>query len=249
MGKRAEGRRLKSVQGDEAKRVQLTPAERRLGWVMFVLYLFAFPFLVGGVVRVLDERLDMTLTPAQSNALYYALVVVIFVAAFWEFLKNAARILRDNPKGGFFAFSVALAAGLAGTCLVGLAPLPVTNPVRGDYPQQFALSPIATVLVVVILRPVVEELLFRGLLFGSVRKWSRGLAYALSAGVFALASVWQFAFPGGGAAYLLLALQYLPMGLALTWAYDVSGSLYTPLAARAAMSGIFLALALRAPLP
>lgn len=231
------------------KRPQLTRSERRLGWVFFALYLFVFPFLVGGVVRVLDEGLDMTLTPAQSNALYYAFVLVIFVAAFWEFLKNAARIFMDNPKGGFFAFSVALAAGLAVTCLVGLIPLPVTNPVRMDYPQQFALSPVATTLVVVLLRPAVEELLFRGLLFGSVRRWSRPLAYALSAGVFALGAVWQFAFPGGGPLYLLLAVQYLPMGLALTWAYDVSGSLYIPLAARGALNGIFLALSLRAPLP
>ncbi len=245
MGRRTEGKRLERPRREEAKRVQLTAAERRLGWVMFALYLFVFPFLVGGVVRVLDERLDMTLTPAQSNALYYALVLVIFVAAFWEFLKNAARILADNLKGGFFAFAVALAAGLVCTCLAGLIPLPVTNPVRVDYPQQFALSPVAVTLVVAVLRPAVEELLFRGLLFGSVRRWNRALAYALSAGVFALSAVWQFAFPGGGPVYFLLAVQYLPKGLALTWAYDVSGSLYIPLAVRGALSGIFLALALK----
>ncbi len=231
--------------GGVLKRPQLTPTERRLGWVFFALYLFVFPFLVGGVVRVLDEGLDMTLTPAQSSGVYYGVVLVVFVAAFWEFLKNAGRILTDNPRGALFAFAAALAAGVAGTCLLSLIPLPVQNPVRTDYPQQFALSPLATTLVVVFLRPAVEEFLFRGLLFGSVRRHSRVLAYVLSAGVFALSAVWQFAFPEGGAAYLLLAVQYVPMGLALAWAYDVSGSVYTPMAARAAMSGIFLALALK----
>ncbi len=225
------------------RRAQLTGTEQRLGWVFLGLYLFIFPFLVGGVVRVLDEGLSMTLTPAQSSAVYFAVVGVVFLAAFWEFLKNAGRIFKENIRSSIFAFSMALAVGVLTTVLAGFIPLPVENPVWTDYPQQFALSPVATTLVVVFLRPAVEELLFRGLLFGWARKWNRPLAYALSAGVFALAAVWQFAFPGGGAAYLLLAVQYLPMGLALAWAYDVSGSVYTPMAARAAMSGIFLALA------
>lgn len=224
---------------------KMTPSEQRLGWVVFALYLFVFPFLMGGVVRVLDEELDMALTPAQSSALYYALVLVVLVAAFWEFLWANGQKLRRGGVRQVFPFAVALAVGVAGTCLISLLPLPVTNPVRGDYPQQFALSPVTTVLVVVFLRPAVEELLFRGLLFGAVGRRSRVGAYALSAGVFALSAVWQYALPDGGWAYLSLAVQYLPMGLALTWALDMSGSIYVPIAAHGAMDAIFLALAVK----
>ncbi len=245
MGKRqAEGRRLDRT-GKDAPRAGLTAQERRLGWVIFALYLFVFPFLMGGVVRVLDERLDMTLTPAQSSALYYALVLVVLIAAFWEFLKgNGQKLLRGGTRQ-VFPFAVALAAGAVGVCLISLLPLPVTNPVRGDYPQQFALSPVTTVLVVVLLRPAVEELLFRGLLFGTAARRSRVAAYLLSAGLVALSAVWQYALPSGEWAYLLLGIQYLPMGLALTWALDISGSIYVPMAAHGALSAVFLALAVK----
>lgn len=223
----------------------LSSVELRMGWVFFALHLFLSPFLVGEVGRVLDERLGIALTAAQSSAAYYALTLAVFAAAFWEFFRHGAETLRKDPHPALFAFAVSLAAGVAATCLAGLVPLPVANPVRTDYPQQFALSPLATALVVVVLRPAVEEPLFRGLLFGAVRGRSRAAAYVLSAGVFALAAVWQYVFPGGDLSFLLLALQYLPMGLALAWAYDFTGSIYVPFAARAAMNGIFLALALK----
>ncbi len=226
-------------------RSQLTAGERRMGWVFFALYLFVFPFLVGGVFRILDERWELVFTPAQSNAIYYSLVLLILLAAFWEFLKHAGAIFRDNWRENLFALGVGLAAALLLTALVGLIPLPVEDPARSDAVGQYAMAPGATVAVVVFLRPAVEELLYRGFLFGALRRWNRWVAYGASAGLFALASVWQLAFPWGGSVYLLLAVGYLPLGLALTWSYDVGGSIYTPIVLRTLFSGILLALSLK----
>lgn len=230
--------------GERRWRPQLTQEEKRVGWAFFVLYLFAFPFLVGGVVRILDERWNLLLTPAQSNAIYYGVILGLLVTVFWDFLRNSVRIWLDYTRENLFALCVGLAAGFALTVLAGAVPLGVDNPVRTDYKGQFLLSPAATVAVVMFLRPMVEEILYRGLLFGSLRKRSRTAAYAVSAGVFALASVWQFAFPGGEARSLLLAVQYLPLGLAQCWCYDVGGSVFTPMALRVILSGVFLILAL-----
>lgn len=222
----------------------MTGQERRVGWAFFALYLFAFPFLVGGVVRILDEGWNLLMTPAQSNAVYYTVILLLLVAVFWDFLRHGADILLDNLRTSIFVLAAALAAGLALTILAGLIPLPIDNPVRADYPEQFLLAPGSTVAVVVFLRPAVEEILYRGLFFGALRKKNRALAYGLSAGVFALAYVWQYAFPSGQAVYLLLAIQYLPLGLVQCWSYDVSGSVFTPMALRMLLNGAFLALAL-----
>lgn len=228
-------------------RPQLTPWEKRVGWCFFALYLFVFPFAVGGVLRLLDDRLALELTLAQTNSIYYAIVLLLLIAVFWDFLRHAGRILRDNFRPSLFTFGIGLLAGLAGTCLMGVIPVGVQNPVIEDYCGQHYMSAAATWAVVVFLRPAVEEILYRGLFFGSLRKGHRALAYALSTGLFALGSVWQYvAIPELGPAALLLALQYLPLGLVTCWSYDVSGSVYTPMALRMALQAAFLLFAVTA---
>lgn len=228
-------------------RPQLTPWEKRVGWCFFALYLFVFPFLVGGALRILDERLVLKLTLAQTNAIYYAVVLLLLIAVFWDFLRHAARILRDNFRPSLFLFGIGLLAGLGGTCLMAAIPVGVENPAIEGYRGEHYMAAAATWAVVVLLRPAVEEILYRGLLFGALRKQNRALAYALSAGLFALGSVWQHVTdPELGPAALLLALQYLPLGLVTCWSYDVSGSVYTPMALRMALQAAFLVFAVAA---
>jgi membrane protease YdiL (CAAX protease family) len=84
------------------------------------------------------------------------------------------------------------------------------------------------VLVIsVIAAPIVEEVLFRGILFQSIRKRSRVLAYVTSLAVFGLYHTWQFALLYQDPKYLLFSLQYIPITFALTWSYERSGSLWT----------------------
>lgn len=238
-------RRLRGSEQDHAAwRPQLTREEQRVGWVFFALYLFVLPFLVGLVTRFLDEHLELGFTAAQSSSIYYAAVLLLLAAVFWDFLKNAFRILADNPRQNVFALVVGFVGGLALTVLISLIPLPVENPAIGDYKAQFLLSPGHTTAVVMLLRPLVEEMLYRGLLFSSLRKKNRAAAYAVSIGLSALAAVWQFALPDGGPLYLLLALRYIPLAAATTWAYDVGGSVLTPMALRVILNGLFLVFAL-----
>ncbi len=229
-------------------RPQLTRWEKRVGWAFFALYIFAFPLLVGHMVRILDERLELAFTPAQSNTVYYTVILLLLIAVFWDFLRHAVTILLDNLRPSIFVFGMGLLAGLAATCLAGAIPLPVENPVLADYKEQYALAHGATFAVVALLRPAVEEILYRGLLFGSLRKKNRALAYGVSAGLFALVSVWQYALvpDGGGALHLLRFIQYLPLGLVECWVYDVSGSVYTPMVLRMALQTAFLVFALAA---
>ena len=228
-------------------RPQLTVQERRVGMVFFLLYLTVFPFLVGGVVRALDLGFSLMLTPTRSNAIYYTLILLIFVAVFWDFLRNAAVILRDNLHPSLVAFGAGFFAALGLTCLAGAIPLPVANPEIVTYKAYLLVSPAATWAVAGLLRPAVEEMLYRGFLFGAVRRTSRVWAYVLSAGLFALSAVWQHALFFGSPAYLFLLLQYLPLGAVLCWSYDVSGSVYIPMALRIAAQTMFLLFAALSP--
>ena len=97
--------------------------------------------------------------------------------------------------------------------------------------------------LLVMLMPLVEEPLFRGLLFGATRRYSRVLGYVLSTLVFALYCVWQFVYSYGTVdfRYLLLFLQYVPMSLALTWCYDNGGSIWSPIALHMVLNALILA--------
>ena len=130
--------------------------------------------------------------------------------------------------------------------LVRLIPLPVQNPNFISYPEQYAFAPAATVLILVVLMPLVEEPLFRGLLFGAARGYSRWLAYVLSAAGYAFYCAVQFVYAYGALdlRYLLLAIQYAPMALALTWCYDRGGSIWSAIALHAVLNGFTLLFAL-----
>ena len=94
--------------------------------------------------------------------------------------------------------------------------------------------------------PIMEEVLFRGLLFGSLRRYSRGLAFAVSILGYDLFCVFPLAWTplGFDPACLLLLVRYLPMSAALTWCYDKGGSIWSAIALHMALNGLSLAMAL-----
>ena len=86
-----------------------------------------------------------------------------------------------------------------------------------------------TVAMAVFLAPLVEEPLFRAGIFGTLRPKHRVWAYVVSVVIFALYHVWQYVLVYSDPTYLLVALEYIPAGLALCWVYDRTGSLWTPI--------------------
>ncbi len=94
---------------------------------------------------------------------------------------------------------------------------------------------------VIFMAPIVEEVLFRGALFGGVRKKNRVLAYALSMLMFALCHVWQYAIAAADWTVLIYVLQYLPVGFALAWAYERCGSIWVPIGMHMMINAMSLA--------
>ena len=208
-------------------RPQLTREEQTRGHVFFALFFLVFPVLKMGVEWAFDHLFGLYLSEAISAAVYYYIMAVLTMVVFWSFLKNAGRILTDFLPENLFALITGFAGGQLLKLLFNLIPWPLEDPNPVSWAEQYAYSPAATVLIVVILVPIVEEVLFRGLLFGSLRKQNRTVAWIASVVLFAVYSVWTFAVAYGDARYLILALQYLPMSLALTWCYDRGGSVWS----------------------
>ena len=85
------------------------------------------------------------------------------------------------------------------------------------------------VIGTVLLVPVAEEVLFRGVVFHSLYRVNRGLGYILSAAIFCAVHVIGYI---GSTDFLTLALcyiQYLPASLCLAWAYTEADNIFAPI--------------------
>lgn len=222
---------------------QLSRAELIRGWIFFALYLFFFPWLMGWVQRSYQGEFLV----AEANVVYYFLLAVLTFVVFWSFLRRGFGLLLDWLPENLLALVTGLIGAGILNLLVRLIPLPVRNPNLINYPEQYYFAPTATIFILVVLMPLVEEPLFRGLLFGAVRGYSRVLGYVLSIVGYSLYCASQFVYAYGtlDLRYLLLAVQYAPTALGLTWCYDRGGSIWSTIALHMLLNGLSLLFILR----
>ena len=91
-------------------------------------------------------------------------------------------------------------------------------------------SPIPMYIGTILLAPITEELLFRGMIFGPICRKKPWLAYVVSTLLFSgIHFIWYIEYLTLSNAFMLL-LIYTPAGLVLGWAYQNTRSIYGPIA-------------------
>ena len=202
---------------------------RLLGWIYLPFHVILLPLLMGtAYYAVKGAEPD----PLKLNIVYYALGFLVIVAGMWNYLKESYRRVTENIMrffGVLFgAFAVNFALSLlygALTEKLGQPPSPNQDLVEdltiGNMNRMFAMA--------VFMVPIVEETLFRGVIFGSIRRKNRVIAYVVCIAVFSLYHVWQYAVAAQDWTLLLGAVQYIPISAALTFAYDRSGTIWAPI--------------------
>lgn len=223
-------------------KTEMTASERRRGLVFFLLYLLVFPRVNAWVQRLWMGDGEVLL--AEANVVYYAFLFTLCLFIFWGFLwKDFTGLLDWLPEN---LVSVAIGLLLAGGlhAVLTLLPFPVADPISLQYAQEFRAAPVPILILVLLLIPVVEETLFRGLLFGNMRSYSRPLGWGISVAFYAVSLVWRYALDLSDARYLLIAVLYLPMSIALTWCYDRGGSVWGCVVLHSGLNGMILVMAL-----
>lgn len=220
----------------------MSPGEQIAGTVFFVIYLVVLPFAMAPLFRLAERLLGTDIPSALQNAIYYYTLFAVTLIIFHGFLGRTTRNLLDN----FGNACKAVVMGLIG--LYGLNELVYrltrllvnnrTNLNDTTISAQIHDAPRVTLLIVVLLAPFVEEVLFRGLVFGNLKSRSRLAAYLVSCLLFALLHVWQFAVVRQDITYFALMVQYLVPGLVLAWAYDHTGTLWSSVFLHAAANAL-----------
>ena len=217
-------------------KTQMTASERSRGLVFFALYLLVFPYLNAWAQRVISG--DGEPLVAEANVLYYALLFTLSLLLFWSFLKRDFQELLNWLPENLFGLVIGLLAAGGLHLLVRRFPFPVSDPIAAQYAAEYAAAPVPTLVLILLLIPLVEEVLFRGLVFGNLKDRSRTVAYLVSCLLFALLHVWQYAVESRDAAYLLVMVRYLTPGVVLAWAYEHTGTLWASFGVHAAANAL-----------
>ena len=162
-------------------------------------------------------------------AVSFLAVAVIFRRYLW---RSAAQTLRQPGKVLGISVAGLILYWISNLCMsLFLAALGLNTPNVNDQSiaamaaDDFPLMFIGTVLLV----PLAEETLYRGLLFGVLYRKNRLLGYGISTLFFCAIHVVGYA--GSYPADVLFAcfLQYIPAGLCLGWAYAKTDSIFAPI--------------------
>ena len=220
----------------------MTAGEQIAGVVFFVIYLLVLPFATAPLFRLAEKLLGAAIPAAMQNIIYYYVLFAVTVVIFHGFLARTSRQFADNLNGACKTLVIGL-IGLYGLneLVYRLTNLVMANPTNLNdttISAQIDDAPHMTLLIVIFLAPFVEEVLFRGLVFGNLKHKSRAVAYLTSCALFALLHVWQFAVVNQDITYFLLMVQYLVPGLVLAWAYEHSGTLWTAIGLHAAANAL-----------
>ena len=203
-----------------------TTGEAAFGWLWLLVHMFVLPLLFAVIMPQTAEE-----SPLTINYIYYGISMAAVFLVFLKMLRREFDHLLDRfwhciryffaAYFLWYALSMVMAAAMTALGIEATPPndLAVDMLAQENFGGVLAISVIAA--------PIVEEVLFRGVLFQSIRKRSGGWAYIASLAVFGLYHTWQFALLYQDPVYLLYSLQYIPITFALTWSYEKSGSLWT----------------------
>ena len=190
------------------------------GWIYFPIHVVVLPLFLGTALYLIAGTMPSDIT---CNIWYYAIGLAFTLVAMWKFLRQSYENMLNRFAYSFAMILAAYAVDLLLSLVLQLfmtflGELPVPNndtilDLAGqNYRRMFAVA--------VFMAPLVEECLFRGVVFGTIRKKSRFFAYFVSVLLFSLYHVWQYALVSADPIYPLSAIQYDPVSNAVPYYYD-----------------------------
>lgn len=216
------------------------------GFVYLPMYLIGTQLLVtiAVTINLLLQQPGQALALDESALLFqvnlwYNLVNLLTVGTiFCRFLWGQRRSFRISAGRVIGAIAIGYAIIFAGNILISLTegllsstPDEIVNGNQELAERMVLDNPLLGAVMVVLCAPIVEECLFRGLIFGLIHRKSRVLAYAVSMTAFSAMHVYQYALLGQPLLSTVVSfLTYLPMGFALAWVFDRCRSIWASIA-------------------
>ena len=198
--------------------------------VIGILYIPAHAFLLPLIAAIISSVVGWNADDATFTLVYYAFGALFLLLAMNQYWRATIRDLKNAPfralQAVILGFVMYFFSNIVVAVIMSMLERDAINPNTAAVHDIIAINADMMIVTMVLLAPIVEETMFRGALFGTIRKKSRLLAYVVSAALFAVYHLWGYSF--SDVSILICALQYIPASIALAWCYEWSGTLTAP---------------------
>ena len=222
--------------------ISMSRGEKILGF----LYLAFQLTLLSPLLHKFNGMLASPMNTGTLNFVYYLVNSLAIVWIFHSFLRDsliaAWRDLWNLIQAGVLGFVAYWACGKL-LDLVMRWIMPGFHNVNDSAIAGMARSNyLLMVIGVVVLVPVTEEILYRGLIFRNLWQSSKVAAYLVSMAAFAAIHVLAYIGSESVTTLVLCFIQYLPAGLCLAWTYTKADNIIAPVLVHGIINAIAIGL-------
>lgn len=221
---------------------QLTVPMKKTEWILGLVYIALQVFVIPLIAVIINELLPQPFSAVELNFIVFAFNFLCVTVIFHRFLIESVKIAMTD------VFRVLRYAGLgfvlyyASSILVNMVVLAADPSFSNANDDSIAImsgqNPVLMSMGAVWLVPVVEETLYRGVVFGQLHKRNPILAYVISTAVFASLHVIGYLGLYPPLRLLLCFIQYIPAGIFLAWTYVRADTILAPILIHIAVNQI-----------
>lgn len=194
-------------------------------------YFLIYPLMLYGVLAILG--IDSWIFDGKGDTLYSLIMLVISVYLTRDLLGRSINVLAENPGKVFKTIITTLPLMLLGSFVLNYLITTLTGQVEAENQSMiidlYAQAPYLIIIQALLYAPIVEEIMFRGLVFGALSKKSNFIGVLVSSSLFGLVHVLSSVL-SGNFADLWFFPTYALLGFFLNRAYIKSGSIVSSMA-------------------
>ena len=194
-------------------------------------YFLVYPMILFVVLAALG--IESWLYDGKADTIYSIIMLIVSIYFTKDMLWRSINELADNPGKIFKTIITTLPMMLLGSIVLNYLITTFTGQTEAQNQTEiiglFEQAPYLIIIQALLYAPIVEEIMFRGLVFGGLSKKSMTFAIIVSSSLFGLAHVYN-SILSGNFADLWFFPTYALLGYFLNRAYIKSGSIVSSMA-------------------
>lgn len=229
--------------------------QKAIGFILLLpSYLYYVPVFLNFLIKLYIDNVT-----GEINTIYLGVLLNFAIGLICTTMT--VIVLKDFFIESFVAFKEKLFDNIIWSCSAGIGivyglsifaniivMLLLGNQNQGSANQQIfetylSSQPILMFIQAVIFAPILEELLFRGIIFRTLREKGKVLAHVVAAGLFGFLHVYAGLF-AGDITQLVHLIPYVLMGFAFGYVYEKKGTIFVPILVHALNNFIAILLSL-----
>lgn len=211
-------------------------------------YLLFGTYIVTAIIVFLNKSLGLNMSSDYMTALLnvlfdFFLMVMAIIIFKYELISQFNKLKRRRMVDIYMEILIGIGIIYLLNVVGNMITLLTTSTVGSSANQTqittlLNVAPILMIVCIVIFAPVLEEIIFRLMIFtGTYQRFGRIAAYIISAGLFGFLHVYSAIF-AGNVSEILQIFPYLFMGAGLCFVYEKADNIYIPICAHALINVI-----------